>query len=98
MGFFTLAALLFCVGPISSYWTLFRPELLHMSPVRKVILAFATVIIVVYGFEGLIWPGSPYAAVGDYTLAEFGRFRGAERGNRSGHIFPWVKVAGQVSL
>ena len=51
MDFWTVAALLFCVGLISSYWTLFRPELLHMSPVRRVVLAFATVISLVYGFS-----------------------------------------------
>lgn len=48
MNYWIAGALLFCVGLIFWYRTLVRPELVHMSSVRKFILLFATVIVLVY--------------------------------------------------
>jgi hypothetical protein len=48
MNYWLAGALLFCVGLFFWYRTLVRPELVHMSSVRKFILLFATVIVLVY--------------------------------------------------
>jgi len=50
MDFWTLSALLFSIGVISSYPILFRPQLPHMSRGRKGVLILATVFLVVYVF------------------------------------------------
>lgn len=48
MKYWIAGALLFCVGLVFWYRTLVRPELIHMSSVRKLVLLFATVIVILY--------------------------------------------------
>ena len=66
MNLWTLSALLFCFTLIYSSWAIFRPELPHMSPVRKGILAASSFFLVVYGL--LMIPIVPARMVGYWNL------------------------------